>query len=174
MRPPPGAPITTCTCPFFMTIVGAIVVLRMRHGMRDGAAMFSLVKRKPELLRKKPSANPPEPHTLLFVMVNETALPSRSTADRCVVSPSVSLERSPASSKSRGPGSGAPGTGAATPYDSYFPHSPGGRALSKRAGSSVGMLSTAIPVPTSALREAANAADDSPLAGTATQFGSLL
>ena len=45
MRPPPGAPITSWTCPFFITMVGAIVVLRMRHGMRVGALMFWSVKR---------------------------------------------------------------------------------------------------------------------------------
>src|SRR5687767_971172 len=101
----------------------------MRHGMRVGALMFWSVKRKPELLRKNPSANPPEPQTLLFVIVSETALPSLSTAERWVVSPSVSDDRSPTSSNSCCPDPGTPGIGAAAPYGSYLPHSPSGGEL---------------------------------------------
>ena len=61
--------------------------------------MFWSVKRKPESFRKNPAANPPDPKTLLLVWVSATALPSLSTTERCVVSPSSSPARSPAASK---------------------------------------------------------------------------
>src|SRR5690554_1556290 len=86
--PPPGAPTTSCTRPSRSRMVGAMVELRIRHGLEPPAGSEShWLKSMPESFRKKPETEAPDPHTELLVFVSATALPSPSTTERCVVSP---------------------------------------------------------------------------------------
>src|SRR3989304_9504244 len=87
ISPPPGAPTTVSTCPPFRTNVGEMVVDRVRQRDREGARTLSGVNWKPESLRKKPDTDAPDPLTELLVWVSDTAFPSASTTEMCVVSP---------------------------------------------------------------------------------------
>src|SRR5690606_40532722 len=88
MRPPPGAPITARTRPSSSTMVGEMVELRTRQSLRAGAVGSVREKSTAELFRKNPSTHAPEPKYGLSVLLSATALPSLSTTERCVVSPS--------------------------------------------------------------------------------------
>src|SRR4051794_5199634 len=82
----PGHPTTISTRPSRSTIVGAIVEAGTRKGPEALGAVLSREKLNIALLKKTPSIHVPVPKPSPSVLVTETALPSESTTDMCVVS----------------------------------------------------------------------------------------
>src|SRR5688572_25706707 len=101
MELPPGDPVTMKTSPFLSSTIVGDMDERGRFpgpGALATALPFSVggrVKSVSWLLSTKPLVQREEPNGLSTVAVNETALPSKSTKDMCVVPGCATLASRP-------------------------------------------------------------------------------